>query len=213
LVTSPASVPIAPGSRVKTNRIDSIQLASGLMGGRLKGIRVPQGNYRELRHLCALRQTHLRNRSAYKCRIKGLLLHEGLKFPEAPFKSEWSKRVLNELRNLECSSAVRFRLDSLLDSLRHEHQQMLLARQRIKKLCQGDPQLSKHIGHLRSIPGIGPIVSSSILARVGDPAELGTFRQLAGFTGMTPREKSTGDRVNRGRITKCGDKVLRCLLI
>ncbi len=74
LVVAPPMVPTAPGKRVKTNRLDSIKLSTALRGGELKSIHVPTPKYRELRHLVQLRDTHVGQLNATKCRIKALLL-------------------------------------------------------------------------------------------------------------------------------------------
>ena len=84
LVVAPSMVPGAPGQRVKTNRLDSLKLAEGLRGRQLKSIHVPSTPYRHLRHLIHLRDTSVGQLTAIKCRIKALLLFEGIAFPEAP---------------------------------------------------------------------------------------------------------------------------------
>ena len=66
LVTAPANVPQEAGRRVKTNRLDSVQLATALRGGTLRGIRVPSPIYRDLRHLVHLRQAQVSQASATK---------------------------------------------------------------------------------------------------------------------------------------------------
>src|SRR5437016_1485346 len=81
LVVAPSMVPTAPGQRVKTNRLDSRKLAVSLRGGELKSIHVPAVKYRELRHLVQLRDTQVQQLTATKCRIKALLLYEGIPFP------------------------------------------------------------------------------------------------------------------------------------
>ena len=47
----------------------------------------------------------------------------------------------------------------------------------------------------------------------GDPQQMTHVRQLAGFFGLAPTERSTGDRVARGHITRSGDGRLRSKLI
>ncbi|MFI5222842.1 MAG: transposase [Nitrospirales bacterium] len=64
-----------------------------------------------------------------------------------------------------------------------------------------------------SIPGIGWIVASQLLARIGNWRELKNIRQLAGFLGLAPTENSTGERTERGSITHSGDGRLRSKLV
>ena len=118
LVVAPSMVPQAPGARVKTNRLDSQKLSEGLRGGQLRSIHVPASKYRELRHLVQLRDTQVQQLTATKCRIKALLLYEGISFPSDDGKEkQWSARVLDELLELPCSEAVRFKLDQLIGTL------------------------------------------------------------------------------------------------
>ncbi|MBI4678441.1 MAG: transposase [Elusimicrobia bacterium] len=67
-VDKTSMIPTEPGQRVKTNRLDSRKIAESLRGGQLKSIHVPSTSYRDLRHLVQLRDTHVRQAKATKCR-------------------------------------------------------------------------------------------------------------------------------------------------
>ena len=213
LIASPSMIPKAPGQRVKTNRLDSRMLAQNLRGGQLKSIHVPTGVYRELRHLTQLRDTFVSEMVGMKLRIKALLIFEGIEFPPAPAGSQWSFMVKAKLRKLPCSSTVRFKLDELLDSLEFNEKRVVKTTQQIRRFCQEDPELSRCMKYLMTICGIGWIVASQLLARIGDWRELNNIRQLAGFLGLVPTENSTGERTDRGSITHSGDPRLRSKLI
>jgi transposase len=213
LVVAPSMVPRAPGQRVKTNRIDSRKLSEGLRGGQLKSIHVPSLTYRQLRHLVQLRDSHVRQMSGAKCRIKALLLYEGIPFPEAPASSQWSDRVLRELSTLPCSAAVRFKLDSLIASVYFHKLQAAATQKQMRRFCQQDPELSRSIQYLTTIPGIGWIVASHLVARLGDWRQIRNVRQIAAFLGLVSSEHSTGEQVHRGSITRTGDVRLRNKLV
>jgi transposase len=213
LIASPSMIPKAPGQRVKTNRLDSRMIAENLRGGQLKGIHVPSGVYRELRHLTQLRDSFVSEMVGMKLRIKSLLLFEGMEFPPAPAASQWSFSVKARLRKLPCSVIVRFKLDQLLDSLEFHEKRIVKITQEIRRFCRQDPELSRSMSYLMSIPGIGWIVASQLLARIGDWRELKNIRELAGFVGLVPTENSTGERTDRGSITHSGDPRLRSKLI
>ena len=213
LVASPSMIPKAPGQRVKTNRLDSRGLSENLRGGQLKSIHVPCAVYRELRHLTQLRDTFVSEMVGMKQRIKSLLLFEGIEFPPAPPAGQWSFMVKNNLRKLECSKAVRFKLDQLLDGLEFSEKEVLKVTREIRRFCRNDAELSQCNKYLMTIPGIGWIVASQLLARIGDWRELKNIRQLAGFLGLVPTENSTGERTDRGSITHSGDDRLRSKLI
>jgi transposase len=214
LIASPSMIPKAPGQRVKTNRLDSRMLAENLRGGQLKSIHVPTAVYRELRHLTQLRDTFVSEMVAAKQRIKSLLLFEGISFPPAPAgNGQWSLAVKAKLRKLECSRSVRFKLDQLLESVEFSEKQVLKSTREIRRFCKQDPELSQCIKYLMSIPGIGWIVASQLLARIGNWREITNIRQLAGFLGLVPTENSTGERTDRGSITHSGDGRLRSKLV
>jgi transposase len=213
VIASPAMIPQAPGQRVKTNRLDSRKLAESLRGGQLKPIHVPAGPYRELRHLTQLRDALVSELVGMKQRIKSLLLVEGLEFPAAPAGSQWSGRVKQQLRQLPCTSTVRFKLDQLLDSVEFTAKQVVTTTRELRRFCRTDPELARCLTYLMSISGIGWIVGTQLLARIGDWRELKNVRQLAGFLGVVPTEHSTGEKTVRGSITHSGDPRLRSKLI
>ena len=211
LVVAPSMVPTAPGKRVKTNRLDSKKLSEGLRGGQLQSIHVPTRPYRELRHLVQLRDTQVRQLTATKCRIKSLLLYEGIPYPDP--KGRWSAVVIAELRALPCTEAVRFKLDHLIGTLYFHFNSAALVQKQIRRFCQADPELRQSIALLKSIPGIGWIVAAHLVARLGDWREIDNVRSIAGFLGLVSSEHSTGDKQNRGSITRAGDSRLRNKLI
>jgi transposase len=213
VVAAPSMIPKVPGQRVKTNRLDSHKLSEHLRGGQLKSVHVPSESYRQLRQLVQLRDTFAQEIVATKLRIKAMLLFEGLEFPAAPAGSQWSLIVRGKLKKLSCSSAVRFKLDQLMESLESSEKRVLQTIKEIRRFYQQDPELCQAMKYLKSIPGIGEIVASHLLARIGDPQQITTVRQLAGFIGLVPTERSTGDRVARGHITRSGDGRLRSKLI
>ncbi|MEK7516407.1 MAG: IS110 family transposase [Patescibacteria group bacterium] len=214
LVVAPSMVPTAPGARVKTNRLDAKKLAESLRGGQLESIHIPSPIYRSLRHLVQLRDTAVRQVAATKQRIKSLLLFEGIAFPaQASQSSQWSSRVIAELKTIPCSPTVRFKLDQLIAGLSFAQRQVLSAMKEIRRFSNAEPELKRNIEFLTSIPGLGWITSSHMLARIGDWRELCHVRQLACFLGLTQREDSTGESVNKGRITRYGDGRLRSKLI
>jgi len=211
LVVSPSMVPRAPRNKVKTNRLDSKKLSEGLRGGQLQGIHVPAQSYRELRHLVQLRDTQVAQMKATKQRIKSLLLYEGIPFPDAAGK--WSARVLRQLEQLPCNASVRFKLDQLIDTLQFHYLAAAKVQKQVRHFCNNDPELQQCIRFLASLPGVGTITATHALARLGDWRQITDVRQIAGFLGLVSSEHSTGEKENRGEITRIGDKRLRSKLI
>ena len=89
---------------------------------------------------------------------------------------------------------MRFKLDELLDSLEFLDKKVVKSTREIHRFCSDDPELSQCIKYMMSVSGIGWIVASQLLARIGNWREIKNVRQLAGFLGLVPTEHSTGDR-------------------
>jgi len=213
IVVPPATVPKAPSERVKTNRLDSRKLAESLRGGNLHGIHVPTAPYRSLRHLVQLRETLLHQVVSYKNRIKGFLLMEGIPFPPATRRCQWTQKVLEQLKTMPLPITSRFKLDSLLYQLQSSKIQLNQIATGIQKYCSEEPELSESIQLLMSLPGIAWIVAMHLLARIGDWRYLQNPHQIAGLLGLIPVEDSTGLVINRGSITRMGDSAARNKLI
>lgn len=211
LVVSPSSVPSAPRKKVKTNRLDSKRLSEGLRGGQLQGIHVPAQMYRDLRHLVQLRDTQVVQLKATKCRIKSLLLYEGIPFPAA--NGKWSGPVLRELEKIPCNTSVRFKLDRLIDTLQFHFETAARVQKEVRRFCNQEPELKNSIAYLASLPGVGQITATHAIARLGDWRQIDNVRQIAGFLGLVSQEHSTGEKENRGSITRTGDARLRSKLI
>lgn len=213
LVVSPLSIPKAPNQRVKNNRIDSQKIVKELKAGKLQSIRVPQGCYRELRHLINLRENYARNRKVAKQRIKSLLLYTNLSLCGENSKQNWSNNFIKELKQLPCSAAVRQRLTMLLADLEYARTQTTHILHQLRSFVNHNRQLRQYVSYLMSIPGVGFITAVTVLARIGDPQHRNTVRELSAFVGLVPTENSTGDTVTRGAITHLGNRLLRSLII
>jgi transposase len=66
---------------------------------------------------------------------------------------------------------------------------------------------------LATIPGVGPITASAIVASVTGPDQFRSGRHFAAWIGLTPRSNSSGGKERLGRISKQGNKYLRRLLV
>lgn len=213
LLVSPLSVPKASNERVKTNRIDAVKVAQHLKNGDLKPIRVPDTDYRELRHLIRCREEYVRLIKVSKQRIKSLLLSQSLHTVIKDTHQNWSNHYITELQQLSCSLAVRYRLNLLLEDLTYARRQNLVVLKELKTFCAACVDIERNMRYLRSIPGIGFITAATLLANIGDPKHLTNPRELAAFIGLVPCESSTGDKIIKGSITHLGNTVLRSLLV
>jgi transposase len=66
---------------------------------------------------------------------------------------------------------------------------------------------------LMSVPGIGPIISSAMVAAIGTGDAFTKGRDFAAWLGLVPKQISTGDRTILGKISKRGNRYLRVLFV
>ena len=213
LVVNPAQVPTAKGQCVRTNRLDARKLAYQLRGGNLQGIHVPSMLYRQLREFVTLRKMHMTESAKCKQRMKALFLRYGLPWPNTQTSGGWSNVLIKQLKAYACDPVLQFKIGSLLDNLLFSRGQALKAQQQMRRFVEGTTELAESVKYAMSLPGVGWIVATYAIARIGDWRQLGTSDQTASFFGLVQIEDSTGDTSTRGSITKAGDPVMRSLLI
>ena len=66
---------------------------------------------------------------------------------------------------------------------------------------------------LAEIPGVGPVIATALVAKVGNASQFASARHFAAWLGLVPRGTGTGGKIRLGSITKRGDGYLRRLLI
>ena len=134
---------------------------------------------------------------------RGVAVRQGLRFlrAELPRILAAPLEVLSPrmVRTIEGLAQDWRRLDERIDQLSDEI--TALARQDLG--C----------GRLMSMPGIGPIISSAMVAAIGTGEAFTKGRDFAAWLGLVPRQISTGDRTILGKISKRGNRYLRVLFV
>ena len=213
MMIHPGNLQKAPKDKVKTNRLDSLKITRQLQSGELKGIRVPEDSYRQLRHLTLLRQQYARAHREATQRIKSFLLFENIKDPNLMGSERLSGRKIKLLRQLYLDPSRKFKLENLLEDLEYSRKKLLSTHNQLKAFVKEHPKIGHYQSLLNTIPGFGFITSLYLLGRIGDPKNLGNVRELGSFVGVVPSERSTGENISKGSITRAGDKTLRSLLV
>jgi transposase len=91
------------------------------------------------------------------------------------------------------------RLDQRIDGLSGE----------IEALARQDQACSR----LMTVPGIGPIISSAMVAAIGTGDVFSKGRDFGAWLGLVPKQISTGDRTILGKISRRGNRYLRVLFV
>jgi transposase len=82
-----------------------------------------------------------------------------------------------------------------------------------QKLIEAIHRKTKPCLRLATVPGIGPLAATALVAIVGDGKTFRSGREMAAWLGLVPRQHSSGGRQALGGISKRGDSYLRRLLV
>lgn len=208
LVVHAAGIEIAVGDKVKTDKRDSLKIATQLAARRLKGIHVPSEEREEKRALTRIRNTVVVHRTKVANQIKSLLHQHGLISPTS--KKQVCPKWIEGLKALQMRAGIRYALNHLIGmwqqlTLRIKEINTEMAKQAIE-----DSSLEMVY---RSVPGIGPVGARVLANEVKDMSHFKNERQIFSYTGLTPSEHSSGGYVRKGHISRQGKGVIRKILV
>lgn len=204
IVVHPASIEMQLNDRVKTDKRDSLKIATQLSLGRLRGIFVPTPEQEALRSISRFRGTLIKQKTSCVNRIKGFLHFLGIKF----LFTRMSKAALAKLRKIELKDDNKFCLDLMLDEWENIKDKIRICEEKLKLQSKND-ELDKFY---RSTPGIGNTTARILSNELGDFSQFSNEKQLFSYCGLTPSEYSSGEKIRRGHITRQGKSFLRMYL-
>jgi transposase len=111
------------------------------------------------------------------------------------------------------SEALSPRMTRTIEALATDWRQL---DERIERLSSEIEHLAREDAgceRLMSVPGIGPVISSAMVAAIGAGDAFSRGRDFAAWLGLVPRQMSTGDRTILGSISKRGNRYLRALFV
>ena len=112
-----------------------------------------------------------------------------------------------------CDESIPLEVCAALAELVHQLHRLDEAIDRLDKTIARNAQANATSRRLMTIPGIGPITASAIVAAVPDVSGFSGPREFGAFLGLTPRQYSSGGKERLGRISKMGNRYLRKLLV
>jgi transposase len=209
-VAHAAHVRAIANSDRKNDDNDAYWLAYLTHDGRLPEAHFPDHELRELRLATRYRVRLVRQRSRVIKQIRSLLAQVGIQIRGAFDSGRAQDHLGTLLRGGDLSPA---RAACLEDSLAHVAALDALVAKWEETI---DELASAHtaIAALRAeIPGFGRTLAPVIYAETGDPRRFGSAKQLGGFTGLTPRDRSSAGKTRHGQMTRAGSPFLRWALV
>lgn len=208
-VIAPSLTPRRAGERIKTDRRDSRRLAELSRSGDLRAVWVPDPGDEVIRDLSRGREDAVNACTQSRHQLSGFLLRRGLSYPG---KTRWTKTYHHWLGTLKFENAG-------TQTVFTEYcLQVQAAEARVQRLTKAlEPAIQGWrfeavVRALQAMRGIDLVSAVGLVAEIGDIARFDHPRKLMGYLGLVPSESSSGERVNRGPITKTGNAHARRLL-
>lgn len=194
----------------KTDDRDAEAIAEAATRPTMRFVSLKSEAQLDLQSLHRVRERLVLARTALINQIRAILLEHGVIVPKG---RGLLMRWLEDMVHLDEAVVVSARIRMLLKVLRTEcadlDRQIAAYDDEFAMITRQDPQARR----LATIPGIGVINASALLAAVGDASAFAKGRDLASWLGLTPRQHSTGGKTKMLGISKRGNKYLRKQLI
>lgn len=195
----------ASASPVKTDRKDARLIAQAMRVGLFRAVHVKSRESQEYRLLLRNRWTLQRKRRDIENEVRGTLKGFGIKLGRVG-KGRFGERLRERL------SLEHPRLLELIEPMLQAREALLVHERaldrRVVSIARGNAVCQLFM----STPGIGPVTSLAYMSGVDDPARFARSRDVGVHFGLTPRLYQSGEIERSGRISKCGDAMVRALL-
>jgi transposase len=188
----------------KSDRNDAAGIARIMQTGWFKEVRVKSIDSHLIKALLVSRALLVKIKRDLENQIRGLLKNLGLIIGRAKFNvfAVRTEELIEDRPELE---AV---IKPLLAARKAIEGQVVDLDRKVLKLARHDVQVRR----LMTVPGIGPVTALCFKATIDDPTRFKRSRSVGAYVGLTTRRHASGEVDWSGRISKCGDAMLRMYL-
>lgn len=205
-VINPQQFKVISESAKKTDEEDAVKIAYFLSKGLIPGVRIRDKEEDELRSMIKAREKMVKFRVTLKNMIHGILNANGIMTKQEEFCSE---KGLERLEKIEISDGYKEELKIIIEQIRNVNKGI----EEIEEKIKGKGQNLKGYKNITSITGIGFLIGTILLNRIGDIKDFRSWKKLAAYIGIAVRVEVSGGKAKNKRITKMGDKVARTALV
>jgi transposase len=192
----------------KTDGADAKALLEAVRNDDLHPVPVKSIEQHALMSIHRVRSAWMLTRTARLNLLRGVLRELGITIPAG------ARQVAPHVwALLDAESPVPDTLEPFLAEVARELGELEARIHELERTLDQLAKASPVITRLRTIPGVGLLTATALVAAVGDVQRFRSGRHFASYLGLTPRESSSGLRRRLGAITKRGDPYLRTLLV
>src|SRR5690349_3142932 len=201
---------VRPYSRGQKNDFrDAEAIAEAVQRPTMKFVATKTAEQLDLQALHRVRERLVSQRTGIINQIRAFLLERGVAVRQGlRFLRAELPRILATPGDLLSPRMVRL-IEDLAGDWRRLDERIEGLSSEIEVLARRDAGCER----LMSVPGIGPIISSAMVAAIGSGDAFAKGRNFAAWLGLVPKQISTGDRTILGKISKRGNRYLRVLFV
>ncbi|MBA3032506.1 MAG: IS110 family transposase [Gammaproteobacteria bacterium] len=195
--------------RNKNDAADAEAICEAVVRPNMPGVPIKTVEQQAILSVHRARQGFVKARTAQANQIRGLLAEYGLVIPVGIRHIPSCVALIVDDEENELPMSFRHLLQTLVEHFKALDEQVGKLELEIKcwhRDCAASTQLA-------TVPGVGPITASALVASIGDARNFKNGRQMAAWMGLVPRQHSTGGKTVLQGISKRGDSYLRTLLI
>jgi transposase len=205
----PATYVKAYVKRGKSDSADAAAICEAVTRPSMRFVAIKTEDQQAILSQHSVRQALISQRTQLVNMIRGLLTEFGVILPRGidHLRSLAREMQVGELLGIPetAEDVIALLCDQLID--------LDLRITRLDKAISEQAKQDERIELLRTIPGIGPLTASAIVATIGNGRQFRSARDFAAWIGLTPLNKSSGGKQVLGRISRMGNQYLRKLLV
>jgi|SRR5262245_3233065 len=193
----------------KNDYNDAEAIAEAALRPNLRVVREKTQDELDLQAYHRIRSRLVSRRTATINQIRAFLIEQGIAVRAGPRALRNSLFEILKNREDEISPRMADLIVGLYEDWLWLDQRIERISGKIEEIAQSQASCQR----LMSVPGVGPMISTAMVAAIGDGEAFERGRDFGAWLGLIPRQYSTGGRTSLGRISKRGDKYLRTLFI
>ena len=196
--------------RMKNDAQDAKAIARALRDPEMRFVGVKSVEQQASLMLFKARDLLMGQRTALINALRGHFGEIGIVVPQGAHEVKvLVEMVLQDDQQMRLPQMMRSALKALVSSLRNLEDEIKVLNTAIARQHKTNGKSQ----NLATVPGIGALTATLLVATVNDPKQFAGGREFAAWIGLVPRQHSTGGKASLGRISKMGNRDLRRLLV
>ena len=214
VVTPPHTVVEEKCSRLKNDRIDCRRLAKNNEKNDFHSCHVPDRQQREDRQVSRRYEQLKKDIVRTSNRIRRAVEYHGLEYllPSGAWTQARYRQAEEILNDMELSTPLSFSFQTMFEALKFLRLQQKMVLKQLRALAK-ESRYIRSVEILRSVPGIGFLTAIRLTLEWGDVSRFKRKESFCAFLGLVPSEYSTGESIQKGHITKQGNRHVRSWLV